>query len=265
MTEAEWLAATDPMPMLEFLRQKAGDRKLRLFAVACCYHIWTHLTDERSRAAVAVAERFADRLASPSELAEARAAAAAVEDEHAEAAEPQGLEYPDDWSFEVSCDACSAAAAAFTAASDHPIGMSADDYRALRLTPQPSGSHSAYREGQRAAAHAAGPLRYEVVEWTDRPVRATARAAEAAWQVRVAGDIFGNPFRPVTPDLEWLTSPVVALAQTMYATRDFAPMPVLADALEEAGCDHPDVLAHCRGPGPHVRGCWVVDMVLGKA
>ena len=51
----------------------------------------------------------------------------------------------------------------------------------------------------------------------------------------------------------------------MYESRDFAAMPVLADALEEAGCDHADVLAHCRGPGPHVRGCWVVDLVLGKA
>ena len=51
----------------------------------------------------------------------------------------------------------------------------------------------------------------------------------------------------------------------MYESRGFAAMPVLADALEEAGCDSPDILTHCRGDGPHVRGCWVVDLVLGKS
>jgi hypothetical protein len=78
-------------------------------------------------------------------------------------------------------------------------------------------------------------------------------------------DIFGNPFRPVAFDPSWRTSTAIGIAATMYDSRDFAPMPILADALEDAGCDHPDVLAHCRGPGPHVRGCWVVDLVLGKA
>jgi hypothetical protein len=60
-------------------------------------------------------------------------------------------------------------------------------------------------------------------------------------------------------------SAAVGVAQAMYESRDFAAMPILADALEDAGCDSPDVLAHCRGDGPHVRGCWVVDLVLGKA
>jgi hypothetical protein len=77
-------------------------------------------------------------------------------------------------------------------------------------------------------------------------------------------DIFGNPFRPVTFDPSWQTSTVVALAKQMYESRDFSPMPILADALQDAGCDHADILDHCRGPGPHVRGCWVVDLVLGK-
>jgi hypothetical protein len=78
-------------------------------------------------------------------------------------------------------------------------------------------------------------------------------------------DIFGNPFRPVTFDPRWLTATVVALATGIYAERAFDRMPILADALEEAGCDHADILAHCRGDGPHVRGCWVVDLVLGKS
>jgi hypothetical protein len=66
-------------------------------------------------------------------------------------------------------------------------------------------------------------------------------------------------------DPSWRTEVVVGLAAGMYESRDFAPMPVLADALEDAGCAAPDILAHCRGPGPHVRGCWVVDLVLGKS
>lgn len=78
--------------------------------------------------------------------------------------------------------------------------------------------------------------------------------------------VFGNPFRPVAFAPGWRTEAVVGLARGMYDGRDFAAMPVLADALEEAGCDHPEVLAHCRDPqGVHVRGCWVVDGVLGLA
>ena len=78
-------------------------------------------------------------------------------------------------------------------------------------------------------------------------------------------DILGNPFRPVVFSPEWRTSTTVALAQGMYDARDLSAMPILADALQDAGCDSDDILDHCRGPGPHVRGCWVVDLVLGKA
>ncbi len=80
----------------------------------------------------------------------------------------------------------------------------------------------------------------------------------------VVRDIFGNPFRPVAFSPEWRTSTTVLLAQQMYESRDFGAMPILADALQDAGCDNDDVLTHCRGTGPHVRGCWVVDHVLGK-
>ena len=77
-------------------------------------------------------------------------------------------------------------------------------------------------------------------------------------------DIFGNPFRPVSINSTCLTSTVRGLAEGIYAERAFDRMPILADALEDAGCDNADILAHCRGDGPHVRGCWVVDLVLGK-
>ncbi len=77
-------------------------------------------------------------------------------------------------------------------------------------------------------------------------------------------DVFGNPFRPATFSTEWRSSTTVALAAQMYESRDFSAMPILADALQDAGCDDADVLNHCRKPSVHVRGCWVVDLVLGK-
>jgi hypothetical protein len=88
--------------------------------------------------------------------------------------------------------------------------------------------------------------------------------AEELAQCELIRDIFGNPFRPVTFNANWRTDTAVALARGMYGSRDLGAVPILADALQDAGCDSEDVLDHCRGPGPHVRGCWVVDLVLGK-
>jgi hypothetical protein len=90
------------------------------------------------------------------------------------------------------------------------------------------------------------------------------RDEEEQAQLALLRDIFGNPFQPVSFAPEWRTSTAVALASQMYESRDFSPMPILADALQDAGCDSADVLDHCRGEGPHVRGCWVVDAVLNK-
>jgi hypothetical protein len=90
------------------------------------------------------------------------------------------------------------------------------------------------------------------------------RGPEVSIQADILRDIFGNPFRPITFAPDWCTSTAVALARQMYDSRDFSAMPILADALQDAGCENTDILNHCRGEGPHVRGCWVVDQVLGK-
>jgi hypothetical protein len=82
--------------------------------------------------------------------------------------------------------------------------------------------------------------------------------------IQILHDIFGNPFRPVTLLPEWRTSTVLALAQGIYSDRAFDRKPILADALQDSGCDNEEILQHCRGPGPHVRGCWVCDLCLGK-
>jgi hypothetical protein len=94
--------------------------------------------------------------------------------------------------------------------------------------------------------------------------RALNRAKVA--QCDLLRDVFGNPFRPVSLDPAWRTSTVVTLAEGMYESRDFGAMPILADALQDAGCDNVDVLNHCRDTTqPHVRGCWVVDLLTGRA
>jgi hypothetical protein len=86
-------------------------------------------------------------------------------------------------------------------------------------------------------------------------------------QAMLARCIFGNPFRPVCVDRAWLTwkdDAIPRLAQALYEERAFDRLPILADALEDADCDNTDMLAHCRQPGEHMRGCWVVDLLLGK-
>jgi hypothetical protein len=91
--------------------------------------------------------------------------------------------------------------------------------------------------------------------------------AERRLQADFLRCIFGNPFRPVTVDPAWLAwngGTIPKLAEAVYQERAFERLPVLADALEEAGCSEADLLGHLRSPGPHVRGCWAVDLLLGK-
>jgi hypothetical protein len=87
-----------------------------------------------------------------------------------------------------------------------------------------------------------------------------------AVQAKILRDIIGNPFHRIVFDPAWLTSDVTLLARGIYDTRAFERMPILADALQDAGCDNEDILTHCRDANAsHVRGCWVVDLVLGKS
>jgi hypothetical protein len=90
-------------------------------------------------------------------------------------------------------------------------------------------------------------------------------AEERAAQCLLLKDLLGNPSRPVALDPASLTPDVLELARTIYDGRAFDRMPILADALEDSGCDDSDILNHCREPGPHSKGCWVIDLVLGKS
>jgi hypothetical protein len=90
------------------------------------------------------------------------------------------------------------------------------------------------------------------------------RSRDTLAEAHLLRDIFGNPFRPVRLDPRWLTSTVVELAQLIEAGRAYDRLPVLADALLDAGCDDESLLDHCRSAGPHVPGCWAVELVLGR-
>lgn len=96
-----------------------------------------------------------------------------------------------------------------------------------------------------------------------------ARRAESPFLSALLRDIFGNPFRPSPPlpsaALAWSDGTVRRIAEGIYEERAFDRLPILADALLDAGCDNEELIAHCRSDGPHVRGCWALDLILGKS
>jgi hypothetical protein len=99
--------------------------------------------------------------------------------------------------------------------------------------------------------------------WPGVKTELAGEALPTSWRP-LFDDVFGDAFRPVAFEPVWRTDTAVSLARQMYESRDFSPMPILADALQDAGCDDGQLLGHCRGPGPHIRGCWAVDLVLAK-
>ncbi|WP_232056353.1 hypothetical protein [Tuwongella immobilis] len=97
-----------------------------------------------------------------------------------------------------------------------------------------------------------------------RPIGIPVDEKQRAELSKIQRDIFGNPFRQVIFDPAWRTSSVLLLANQIYESRDFSVLPFLFDALQDGGCVNQDILTHCREPGIHVRGCWVIDLILGK-
>ena len=145
----------------------------------------------------------------------------------------------------------------------------AEALRAAHAAPWPSGRRAGrfspkFAEAATLVAHSE---HFSVFVEASRCAQfATVNAViESAAQALLLRDIFGNPFRPVAFDGAWRSDTAVSLAKHIYESRDFSAMPILADALQDAGCDHTDILTHCRDESlTHVRGCWVVDLVLGK-
>jgi hypothetical protein len=218
VTEAEWLAHRDPDPMLGLLRKRASDRKLRLFACACCRRAWP-LLDARSQRLVEMSEDYLDGLAGQGALSEASERHRQVWREHP----PESAAHIVGWVVGVLVSGGAWAAA---------LNAVEATLRALR------------RSGLMAES--------------DR---------ELVAQAELLREVIGNPFRRATVDPSWLAShdgAVTKVARSVSEGRSFADTPVLADALEDAGCSDVGLLGHLRGPGPHVRGCWALDLILGK-
>ncbi len=133
-------------------------------------------------------------------------------------------------------------------------------------------THSGQSIATVAARSAADPARASIAEAVALAARAGVYSqqhfeAEKAAQAAFLRDLLGNPFRPANIDLSWLAwndGAIPKMAQSIYDGRSFDLLPLLADALEDAGCTDAAILGHCRGGGIHVRGCWVVDLLLGK-
>lgn len=237
MTEAEWLAAEDSWPMLRFLEnQGLSQRKIHLFVCACCRCChWDALRSMNLEETVAVAEQFADGLATESKLHTARERLAwgrAGVDELLQQALCQAL-----WAAKVAVGVFAV-----------PWGQKLPSARALW-----------------AAKYIRGPRLWGQLS---QDAKCSVRV-----QCDLLRDIFAPFATPsILPLwLAWNGGVVVRLAQAAYDERvvsegglDRARLAVLADALEEAGCTDADLLGHLRGPGLHVRGCFAVDALLGK-
>jgi hypothetical protein len=250
MTEAEWLDNANAERMLAYLGRRASLRKKRLLACACVRRLWS-LLDERLRLAVRVAERCADGRLSAEHLQQAQRRVRRRR-EHCQEVERTQASWETRW----------ARAAAQAIEALLPVdGPILEQPRDIRDSPDViTASRTA-----RTAARAAEAQREESSDLSPA-VREPIRRLEALDAVELFHEVFGNPFRPVTIDSAWLSwrdRTVERIARTIYQKRCFRNMPILADALEEAGCTDEPILTHCRAPVDHVRGCWVVDALLG--
>ncbi len=219
MTEEQWLNGTRLEPMLNHLHRNAivSDRKLRLFACACCRRLWP-LLGERARRVIEGVEQYADGLLGDGALA--------------------------------------------------VLWVTACDVAAGPLPPPPAGAAIA---AVVQAARTAGETPYTTPSQTAAAFAAAAaargRRREKKAQRELLRDLFGNPFRPTRVQPAWRAwngGTLVRMAQVIYDEHRFGDLPILADALEEAGCADRAILSHCRSGGGHARGCWVVDQLLGK-
>jgi hypothetical protein len=236
MNQKQWVNCTDPEKLLKFLRGKASDRKLRLLACACVRRVWEILTP-KSRAALEASERYADKAAGRRELTAARRDAIVEADRMAAAADATMNPNEGQWDPEE------AAAAQANAAE------------ATRLCLVPVADTDLVGQVTRS-------MFYALVQWHDSPGGDPDQA-----HCDLLREVFGNPFRiPVIerPWLKWNDGTVPRLAQAVYDERNFDLLPVLADALEDAGCAEAAILDHLRDLRPHVRGCWMVDLLLNK-
>ena len=239
MIEHVWLTADKPRVMLQtlarlhrHLNRPVSERKMRFFAYHGCRFAWAAIRDERSRTAIELGElALIERCTNDQFATAVEQAQAAYDDAAAAASGPYTRE---------AYNAVQGAGMVLRAV----LGVHMDNC-IVKVRDAILFSESIAEQPENLRAEIAGLL---------------------SGMASALRDIFGNPFRPVAFSPEWQTGTAASIARAMYDSRDFGAMPILADALQDAGCDSEEILSHCRDPhGVHVRGCWVVDLVLGKA
>jgi hypothetical protein len=252
-----------------------SERKLRLFACGCCRHVWEWL-DSAAHDAVEVAERYADGLAT--EVERCNAMRVLVESSET------GQEVQENCWVVPWLQTIEIAVLALASNADCLIG---EDGRCIAEAEGDKSRHRVALCCRLALTIAEWQNRYdrnakrgsigrwcsrllEVASlWVDdglyRALKRKFRKEEIEHQLHLFADIFGNTSNPPLFSSGWRTDTAVSLANQMYESRDFGAMPILADALQDVGCEDEAILHHCRDANQvHVRGCWVVDLVLGK-
>jgi len=235
VTEADWLTSVNPDAMLDHIEGRTSDRKLRLFACACCRRVWSLVTVPACREAVLVAERFADGLASLEECTAAHKAA-----QHA-----KPLTFNANW------------AAAWTAAPK-AIQAAAETANLAAQTLATIAAQTADRAA-RASVCTGAPIAERSAAWAAfDDIRSGAAAGAQARHAELLREIVGNPFAAPRENLSF-SSATVRLAEAIYAGEDctFA----LYDSLLEDG--HTDLAQHFTDPD-HPKGCWAIDVILGR-
>jgi len=270
MTEHEWRTSRDAAAMLGFRLDAAcpvpppSARKLRLVACACCRQAWGRLVDPGSRQAVEVAERYADGLATDEERNQA------VTRERrwlwsVARGEPGGVEFA-----AISClnDGDNLLMAPLVVSQTlAPLVPPAAQAALLRCVfGNPFRRLQVWRNAEgHPDGPGAGPLydhRTNWLAWNGGAVRRLAEAAYGGEEQCRHCDRVG--VRTPHEDGEECSCAKCGGSGTVTSPFDASRLPVLADALEEAGCTDQTILDHLRGPGPHGRGCWVIDLLLGK-
>jgi hypothetical protein len=279
MTEAEWSLSTKPGRMLSFIRDKGSERKLRLFACGAVRRIWHLLTDERLRQAIVVSERHADGQVSDRELGAAISDAhrARRKGDHAWRAAYDAARYRVGTASHNAHSAIlyvpSAAGTAAHQLAEADLCRAELDVRLSSMTrmhfiemvnDEVVRSHS-WTDAERIEEAAATEA---VAKQAARTVPKAAQTVELTALASLLRDIFGSLFRPLPTIpiavLTWNDGTPRKLAQVIYEEGAFDRLPLLADALEDTGCTDAAILTHCRSGDEHVRGCWVVDLLLGK-
>lgn len=277
MDENEWNDSRDVDTMLAFVAEPnpppgavrplaiLTERQLRLFLVGCCRRQWALFEDPVACHAVEVAERFADGLASAAEREEAHRGARALYDE-AQMGLIQGT-WPE--GRHRALMTMHTTGAAFIACWTYPeLIRKHNRYRGLRigLPPLEEPTDPAFRtlRADKCQQSLVKAVEEDVVSSEQELQSGTARSKlERAAQADLLRCVAGSPFREVRFEPAWRSDDVVGLARSIYEDRAFDRLPILSDALLDAGCNEDAVVTHCRDGRPHTRGCWVVDLILG--